>query len=142
MKTGKYKKKIVYIAEFSLPNMSAYAVHVLKMCDSLSKLGYEVELILPYIDKSYKFNKIKDDYLLKYKICSIFNSRLKLNFIYRIIFSFKILFYLKKIKFNMVLSRSIIPSLVLSIFGFKNILEIHTELSGITSHIFKLTNII
>ncbi len=143
MKTGKYKKKIVYIAEFSLPNMSAYAVHVLKMCDNLSKLGYEVELILPYIDKSYKFNEIKDDYLLKkkYKICSIFNSRLKLNFIYRIIFSFKILFYIKKIKFNMVLSRSIIPSLVLSIFGFKNILEIHTELSGITSHIFKLTRL-
>ncbi len=143
MKTGKYKKKIIYIAEFSLPNMSAYAIHVLKMCDNLSKLGYEVELLLPYINKSYKLNKIKDDYLLKrkYKIHSIFNSRLKLNFIYRIIFSLKILFYLKKIKSNMLLSRSIIPSLILSIFGFNNILEIHTELSGITSYIFKLTKL-
>ena len=28
---------IVYIADFSLPNMSAYAVHVLKMCDALTE---------------------------------------------------------------------------------------------------------
>ena len=34
MNTNKDKKKIIYIAEFSLPNMSAYAVHVLKMCDN------------------------------------------------------------------------------------------------------------
>ena len=42
------KKGLVYIADFSLPNMSAYALHVLKMCDAFSKKG-EVELILPYI---------------------------------------------------------------------------------------------
>ena len=33
--------KIFYVAEFSLPNMSAYSLHVLKMCDALSELGYD-----------------------------------------------------------------------------------------------------
>ena len=32
--SSKFRKKIIYVAEFSLPNMSAYAVHVLKMCDA------------------------------------------------------------------------------------------------------------
>ena len=34
------KKSLVYIADFSLPNMSAYALHVLKMCDAFSELKY------------------------------------------------------------------------------------------------------
>ena len=42
------KKSLVYIADFSLPNMSAYALHVLKMCDAFSELRYSVKLILPY----------------------------------------------------------------------------------------------
>ena len=36
------KKSLVYIADFSLPNMSAYALHVLKMCDAFSELNYSV----------------------------------------------------------------------------------------------------
>ena len=40
----------------------------------------------------------------------------------------------------MVLSRSIIPSLVLSIFGFKNILNTY-RIKWYSSHIFKLTRL-
>ena len=47
-------KRIFYISDFSLPNMSAYSLHVLKMCDAFSELGYFVKLILPHKEKSYK----------------------------------------------------------------------------------------
>ena len=50
--------KIIYIAETSLSNKSAYTLHVLKMCDALSKQS-EVELILPYINSNFKLNEIK-----------------------------------------------------------------------------------
>ena len=71
MKTGKYKKNSLYCRIFS-SKYNRLCCTCFEMCDSLSKLGYEVELILPYIDKSYKFNKIKDDYLLKkYKMFNI-----------------------------------------------------------------------
>ena len=30
-------KKIIYIADFSLPNKSAYALHVLKICDAFGE---------------------------------------------------------------------------------------------------------
>ena len=32
------KKKIFYIADFSIPNKSAYTVHVLKICDNELKM--------------------------------------------------------------------------------------------------------
>ena len=67
MNISKNKKNLIYIAEFSLPNMSAYAVHVLKMCDNFSA-KHNVELIIPYSNSSYNFTKIKRDYLLKKKI--------------------------------------------------------------------------
>ena len=110
MKIGKFKKKIIYIAEFSLPNMSAYAVHVLKMCDSFCQNNNDVELIIPFSNSLYNFKKIKNDYVLKsnYKIKSLFNSKKKLNIFYRIIFSLKIIFYLNKVRYNMIISRSII----------------------------------
>jgi len=140
MKIGKTKKKIIYIAEFSLPNMSAYAVHVLKMCDNLCKHGYDVELVLPFVNNSYFFSKIKKDYLLKnkYKIKSIFKSKFRLNFLLRILFSIRIFFYLKKLSLNIILSRSIIPSLILAFLNIKNTLEIHTEVTGFTYYFFKL----
>ena len=71
------KKSLVYIADFSLPNMSAYALHVLKMCDAFSELGFFVKLILPYKEKAYKINQIKNDFLLKkkFEIISVFSKK-------------------------------------------------------------------
>ena len=70
------KKSLVYIADFSLPNMSAYALHVLKMCDAFSELRYSVKLILPYKKNTYNY-KIKKDFLLKkkFEIISIFYKK-------------------------------------------------------------------
>ena len=58
--------KIVYIAETSLTNKSAYTHHVLKMCDAFSKKG-EVELILPYIKENTILKSIKKNFLLSIK---------------------------------------------------------------------------
>tara|TARA_Y100000591_G_scaffold332342_1_gene369299 strand:- start:1090 stop:2202 length:1113 start_codon:yes stop_codon:yes gene_type:complete len=141
MKILNFKNKIIYIAEFSLPNMSAYAVHVLKMCDSFSDTN-EVELIIPFKDNKYSFEKIKKSYNLKNRfiIKSIFSSKSKLNLFHRIIFALKTKNYVKNIQYKMILSRSIISSLLLSYLNFKNILEIHTELTGVTKQIFNLRN--
>ena len=45
--------------------MSAYTIHVLKMCDAFSESYYDVSLLLPHIRKGYKLKKIQTDYLLK-----------------------------------------------------------------------------
>ena len=138
-------KKIIYIADFSLPNKSAYALHVLKICDAFGEYKKKkVELIIPFISKRYTIKKIKEDYKLKYniKIKSFYNEKIKLSFFKRIFFAFKISNYLNIYKdTSLIISRSIIPSLFLSFFNIKNILEIHTEMTGLTKYIFFLTKL-
>ncbi len=137
--TNNTNKKIFYISDFSLPNMSAYTLHVLKMCDAFSETGHSVKLLIPYISKDYLLERIKEDYLLKsfFKIKGFFKSKIKRNFLTLLIFSFKLFKYFK-INQNphLIISRSIIPALLLSIFGEKILLEIHTEPRGLTKIIF------
>ena len=136
------KKKVIYIADFSLPNKSAYTLHVLKICDAFSEFTKKsVELLIPYSDLKYTKNNLKKDFLLKnnLKIINFFLKKKKLNFLKRIFFSIKIYNYLKKKNLNhIIISRSIIPSLILAFFNIKNILEIHTELTGLTKIFFLL----
>ncbi len=139
------KKKVIYIADFSLPNKSAYTLHVLKICDAFSEFTKKsVELLIPYSDYKYTKNNLKKDFLLKkkIKIINFFFKKKKFNFLTRVFFSIKIYNYLKKDKLNhIVISRSIIPSLILAFFNIKNILEIHTELTGLTKKIYFLTKL-
>ena len=132
-------KRIFYIAEFSLPNQSAYALHVIKMCDGFSELRKKrIELLIPHINSNYSKKKIIKDYLIKhtYKIRGFFSSKKNLNFFSRIIFSIKIKNYLKDKQSSLIISRSLVSSIFLAFFNIKNIVEIHTELTGITKFFF------
>ena len=53
------KMKIVYIAETSLTNNSAYTHHVIKMCDAFSQLNQDVVLYIPKLHKNVKFDDIE-----------------------------------------------------------------------------------
>ncbi len=139
------KERIVYIADFSLPNKSAYTLHVLKICDAFSEYtGKKTELIIPHLEKKYSYKKIKKDYKLKYglNIKSFFKKKIKFNFLRKIFFSIDIIDYLKKNKTNsIIISRSIVPSIILGFFNIKNTLEIHTEMTGLTKIFFNFTKI-
>ncbi len=133
------KKNLIYIADFSLPNMSAYMLHVLKMCDALSEKKCFVELFVPYKKKSLNFNFLKKNYLLKknFIIKSFFDNKVKRNFITYLIYSIKIYFYIvKNNSQKIILSRSILPALILNLIGLKVLLEIHTEMRGLTKIFF------
>ena len=136
--------KIIYIAETSLSNKSAYTLHVLKMCDALSKQS-EVELILPYINSNFKLNEIKKNFLLtskkKFIVKTILKYKIK-NFLKRILFGYKSAKYIKKTNSKIILTRSIISSFFLCIFKVKHFLEIHNELIGLTKFLMINLNFI
>ena len=48
--------KVFYIAEINLPNTSAYAQHVLKMCDAFA-LNHNVNLLVLSKKKKFIFKK-------------------------------------------------------------------------------------
>ena len=132
----KKKTKIYYVAELNLPSKSAYSIHVMKMCEAFSKLKYDINLFV--INKKNK-NQLNKDYNInyKFKVISIFNNFVLLNFVIRIIFALKILS--KKTEKNaLFLSRSIIFSLIACLFRKKIILELHHEITGVSKIIYWL----
>ena len=129
-------KKISYIAEINLKSNSAYKQQVLKMCDAFSKKGFDVTLYVVN-SNNISFKKIKKNYLLKskFKIEQVLNKFEKLNFITRLLFSIKI--YLKiKNKSDIIFSRGIFSSIILSLNKIDNILEVHHPMAGLTSFLF------
>ena len=109
----KLKPKIYYISELNLPNTSAYSIHVMKMCEAFSKLGYSVDL---FTIKSLDLKKIFNIYDIRYKfnIISIFHNFLQLNLFFRLIFTLIILSKNLDEK-SILISRSILFALVASI---------------------------
>lgn len=132
---------IIYIANFNLPNTSAYSHHVMKMCDALKHYSNQLSLFIPFQNKIYKFRNIKNDYILKNKfnINSFLNVKSK-NFISRFIFFLSVVLCIlkKRKKFLLIITRVPSISLLLSTFGVKNILEIHQEFFGISKMFFNL----
>ena len=119
--------------------MSAYALHVLKMCDAFSEKKLDVNLLIQFLDKKESLKKLKKNYILKnhLNIKGFFERKLKRNIFTNIYFSIKIFFFLKnKNSDSLILSRSILPSLLLALMGKKIILEMHTQNTGITKLIF------
>tara|TARA_B100001057_G_scaffold499866_1_gene612201 strand:- start:47 stop:1126 length:1080 start_codon:yes stop_codon:yes gene_type:complete len=127
--------KIVYIAETSLTNNSAYTHHVVKMCDAFSQLNHEVVLYLPKLHKNFEYENVEKKYLLsskkKFKIKSLINFKLT-NFFFKIFFLLQVLKNIDKDKPNIILTRSFLSSIILSSFKIKHILEIHSEFQSLT----------
>ena len=131
-------QKIFYLSEISLPNTSAQVIQILKMCDSFSDKKKEVYLLVNH-NENLKFYNLKKKYNLKknFKIISLKNNK-NLSFLRRINLANKALRYISLFMDNnkIIISRSIISSIIFSIFGKKNILELHSENSGISRILF------
>ena len=127
-------KKILYVSDLSLPNKSAYAVHVMKMCEALA-VNNNVDLVVNH--NNQKWQSLKENYNLKTKINIISLNNLKIGgLVLRIVNGYKTYKITKKNNYKIIISRNIISSILLAIFGVKNTLEIHTELGGFTKKIF------
>ena len=132
---------IIYIANFNLPNTSAYSHHVMKMCDAFKNYTNHLSLLTPFKEKTYKFKTIKKDYILKnnFQINNFLNIKMK-GFFSRLIFFFSVIFFVlkNKSKLSLIITRVPSISLILSMLKIKNILEIHQVFYGISRIFFRL----
>ncbi len=120
----KQKKNLIYITETSLPTKSANIINSLKFCDALSKY-YDIRFLAP--NNSLKTEIIQEKYNLRNQIYfeSLINKNIE-NFKTRLFFSIKIIYIIFREKnYDVILSRSIIASLVMTLFNIRNTLELH-----------------
>jgi glycosyltransferase involved in cell wall biosynthesis len=128
--------KINYISEISLPSNSAYAQHVLKICDTFSQT-YKTNLFLFATDIQYKI--LKKNYLLKndFDILPFKNKINKINFYNRLKYALWIKNNVQKK--SLILSRSVLTSLVLSFWKINNFLELHHPPTGFTKVLYNFS---
>jgi glycosyltransferase involved in cell wall biosynthesis len=138
----KNNNKSYYIAEFCLPSKNAYSIHVLKMCDNIKGLKYNLNLIIPSCNA--KFTHIKKDYNLKnrFRIISIFKRKNYINFLDRIIFSLWAAIIVKKNSPCFVITRSLLSSFFFSLLKKEHYLEIHGNIYGLTNFLLTKLNYI
>lgn len=130
--------KFFYIAETDTTTLSAYIIHVLKMCDAFILNNTKTTCILPYqVNNNHK--TIKKNFLLRGKekinFISIFKSKKKNTFINRFFFSLRAALFLKKRGASIILTRSQLSSFFLSFFKIRHFLEIHGELNGFSKYV-------
>lgn len=105
------------------------------MIDNLLQYLDEAKIICPHKNKEMDEKKYKDYFSLyskkKITINSIFKDSTLDNPIKRLVFGFRVALKLKREK-NLIISRSLITSVFLTIFRVKHFLEIHQELKGLT----------
>lgn len=130
------RKKLAYLTECQLPSTAAEIIHVLKICDEFENLNYNVDLYVPNLNDEYTNVHYKYNLKNKIGILSLFNKKKKMNFLLRIFYVIKFLKNYKKKKYDIIISRSVLSSLVLNYFKIFNILEIHHEMGGITKFLF------
>ncbi len=130
------KIKVLYIADFTLPTNRAYAIHVFKMLDAFSDHKIKSKLFIPYFEKknfknSLKFFNLKNS--KRISVNRIFESCINLNFLIRLMFGYRVAKIIKTQNTNnLIITRSLITSVFLSLFKIKHFLEIHQEIKGLT----------
>lgn len=130
------KKNLIYITETSLPTKSANIINSLKFCDALSKF-YNIKMYVP--KNSLDPKQIKKIYNLRNEI--EFTDVIEKNisgFQLRIFFCFKVFFKLAFEKNKIILGRSILTSLFLTLFNINNTLELHHELKSFSKFLFNM----
>ena len=115
---------LVYIAETSLTNKSAYTQHVVKMCDAFCLLEHDLILYLPKkLKKISIFELLKKKYMLRakkeFKVKSLINFKLT-NIFFKIFFLIKVIVNIKRDKPDIILTRSFLSSVILSLFKIKH----------------------
>ena len=130
-------RQIIYISELNLPNISAQALQTLKMCSAFAGKK-ETKLIV--LNSLKNFNFFKKNYLLKsyFSITGVFKKPKKINFMTRLLFFIKLINLIDFNKKDLIITRSVMISILLSIYGIKNILELHIENTSFTKFFFKI----
>lgn len=118
------KKKLLYISDSTIPSYSANSIHVMKMCQAFSNLGYDVTLIgkrtrgeIKDIKDPYSFYGVKRNFRLKlFPFKSFFFSGRLYNFLLPF-FSFS--------DVDIVYTRSIYAAFWYTLFKNTIVFEIH-----------------
>ncbi len=127
--------KLIYISRAMIPSHSANSIHIMKMCQAFVKIGFDTELIAPYLRGHSEScdNSIFDEYGISpiFKLKKISSITYKNNFFMNKIstanYCLSIARYLKKTKPGLVYGRYAPGCYIACHMGIPTIYEAHTK---------------
>ena len=134
--------KITYLSNTAIPSNVASSIQIMKMCEALSLLGHDVNLITTNVSKVklnlFQYYNIKKKFNI-FKIKNFKKFPLGIKYYY-----FSLVSILKGIKLNsdIFITRNYFTCFLLTLIGKKTIMELHhglNEESRIVQFIFKTT---
>lgn len=121
----KVPMKIVYISYATIPSRTANSIQVMKMCQAMALNGHKVVLLVPDkksesekgISDIYHFYGVKNCFEIRKIFCPLIKEK-------TLIFSFRATYIAKKLKSDIIYTRSILAGLVASFYGVPTICEL------------------
>lgn len=137
--------KIHYLATSNIPSKTANALQIIKMCDSISKLGHDITLIIPNLISLNISLKKYYDLKNNFKLIKVGGLKKFIEGINNILIPIHLIIQSLILKCDLIITRNSLISLILIILRKKHILEIHDDLKisgNLTSKIFKTFNLL
>jgi len=129
--------KIVYISYATIPSRTANSIQVMKMCQAMALNGHKVVLLVPDkksesekgISDIYHFYGVKNCFEIRKIFCPLIKGK-------TLIFSFIAIYIAKKLKSDIIYTRSILAGLVASFYRIPNICEYHQSINNLIDTLF------
>jgi glycosyltransferase involved in cell wall biosynthesis len=129
--------KIVYISYATIPSRTANSIQVMKMCQAMALNGHKVVLLVPDkksesekgISDIYHFYGVKNCFEIRKIFCPLIKEK-------TLIFSFRATYIAKKLKSDIIYTRSILAGLVASFYGVPTICEYHQSIDHVIDSLF------
>lgn len=131
--------KILYLSQSEIPSSSANSIHVMYMCKALSKSHNKVDLVTQNLKKKiikkniFKIYNIKKTNKLNINICNV----PRYGLIREAKYFLTIIRLIFKNKYDIIYSRNIYASFLLSFLNYKTILELHSPPVKFAKYCFK-----
>ena len=126
--------KLLYIANARIPTEKAHGIQIMKMCESFSEAGLDIELVFPYRknfikENPFKYYNVEQKFKLKqvFSIDSVLLGEKIRFYLQYISFAISSFFYALFHKTDYIYSRSELPLFLLSFFKKNLCWEIHTK---------------
>lgn len=132
--------KILYLTQSQIPSRSANSIHVMSMANAFARNKNEIHVLTQnnrkiffQVNDIYEYYNIEKSNFLKIIICKLPSN----GFLRELLYFFRIIILLTKNRYDMIYSRNIYGSYLLSLIGFKTILELHSPPQKLSKIFFK-----
>jgi len=138
---GSIQMRLVYLLNSFIPSRAAHTIQVMKMCDALAGQGVEVFLLVRNDMGTSSFESLKEFYGIENEFEVHFLKTTSIPKLRALGFAFRVKQNLSKFSPDVVFSRDLFSSYLLSSEQYKHVFELHSYFDYSFNYLQAINNI-